>query len=223
MSGADYGIDLDRVGAAGTPTGWLRRRIRGRFPIDPFGGDPMLADTFDPAIERLFTFETEGDAVIPEIGAATIVTSRRFGRADARVVRAVVREARRRRPRIVGYPDVPVLGSAFRRLGSVRFRGDDLAVVLRSGHIAVVPLAPTSRGRVGASSVPVLWGSVGFPVIPAVVHGGVPGPTGVAMGHHRVTFGAPLDLDLVARDPLSGAELAAAARDAVQALYDHTA
>lgn len=215
------GVDLDRTGTPEPLLRWLRRRLQGRFPVDAFGADPLLADAVDPALESLFSFEVEGEEAIPEIGAATLVTSSRYGPGDPLVVRAVVRDVRRRRARVVGYWDGPVTGPLSRRLGAVRRRGEDLAAALRAGHVAVVPLGATLRpARVGHASVPVLWGAIGFPVIPVVVRGGVGGRLGVPMGHHRVVLGSPLDLDVVPRDPLSAAELAAAARDAVQALWD---
>lgn len=224
MRASGFGIDLDRVGPAEPAMHRLRRRVSGRYPVDAFGGDPLFQDTVDPAVELLFSFEVEGAERIPEIGAATFVTSRRPGPGDPLVVRAVIRGVRRRRARIVGYPDVPVAGGGFRRLGHVRFKGEDLAACLRAGHLAVVSLAPSLRSdRVGAASVPVLWGAIGFPVVPVVVRGGLGGALGVPLGHHRVVIGEPLDLDLVPRDPLSAAELSTAARDAVRRLVESTA
>lgn len=216
-----FGIDLDRVGAREAWWSRARRRWQGRYPVDPFGADPLLEDGVDRALDSFFSFEVEGEDGIPEIGAATFVTTRRPGPGDPIVVRAVIRAVRRRRARIVGYPDVPPLDGVLRRLGYVRFKGEDLAVCMRAGHLAIVPLGPTLlAGRVGPAPLPVLWGAIGFPVIPVVVRGGLGGPLGVPAGHHRVAIGRPLDLDLVPRDPLSAAELAAAARDAVQALSD---
>lgn len=222
--GSAYGIDLDRVGPTEPVVTRLRRRVQGRYPLDAFGGDPLLEDAMEPALSALSTFVVEGEERIPEIGAATFVVSRRPGPGDPLIVRSMIRAVRRRRARIVGYPDLPPVGPILRRLGYVRFKGEDLAVCLRSGHLAIVPLGSSLRSdKVGSASVPVLWGAIGFPIIPVVVRGGYAGPLGLPVGPHRITVGAPLDLDLIPRDPLSAAELGASAREAVQALLDDTA
>lgn len=213
-----YGIDLDRVGAAESALSRVRRRWSGRYPVDPFGADPMLQDAIHPAWP--VTVEVRGPGTLPEIGPAVLVTHQRAALSDALVVRAAVRDVRHRRARVVGYPDVPGLGGWARRMGSVRRRGEDLASVLRAGHIAVVSLSPTVRShRAGHAPAPVLWGAVGFPVMPVVVRGGF---LGLPVGHHRITLGAPLQIEGIPRDPLSAAELATAARDAVQDLLDRT-
>lgn len=221
--GSAFGIDLDRVGPSESRWQRAHRRVQGRYPVDAFGGDPLLMDATDAAVGALFSFTVDGEERIPEIGAATFVVRRRPGPGDAIVLRTVIRAVRKRRARLVGYPDYPVLGGAFRRAGYTRASGEDLAACLRAGHLAVVGLGSSLRAdRVGAAPVPVLWGAIGFPVIPVVVRGGVVGSVGVSVGRHRVDIGHPLDLDLVPRDPLSAAELGTAARDAVRDLLDRT-
>lgn len=219
---AAFGIDLDRLGRGEPALARARRWARGRYPVDAFGAEPLWQDLADPVLESLFSFEVEGgEEHLPEIGAATLVTTRRPGFGDSMVVRAVVRDVRRRRARIAGYPDLPVAGGGYRRLGYIRSKGEDVAACLRAGHVVVVPLAPTARlTRAGAAPVKVLWGAIGHPVIPVVVRGGMTGPLGLAVGHHRVSIGPPLDVDVVPRDPLSAAELATAAREAIQTLLD---
>lgn len=218
---SDYGVDVDRTAVPESPWRLARRRLTGRYPVDAFGGDPVLQDAVMPWLERLFTLEVDGGAGVPEIGPAALVTSRRPGHGDPLVVQAAVRDLRRRRARVLGYPDLPGVGGLARRLGAARARGDDLAALLRAGHVVVVPLsASLRRGRAGHAAAPVVWGAVGFPVLPVVVTGGAGAPTGVPLGHHRVVVGNPVEVDVVPRDPLGAAEVAEVAREAVQRLLD---
>lgn len=219
-----FGLDLDRIGEGEPLRSRLRRRLRGRYPVDAFGADPMVADIVDPVVESLCSAEVAGGDTIPQIGPAVLVTSRRHGPGDPFVVRAAVRDERRRRARVVAVgAEIPGVGGVMRRLAALRSTGVDVASALRAGHIVVVSLAPSLRpGQAGAAPVEVLWGAIGFPVIPVAVAGGVGGTFGVPLGHHRVTVGEPLDVDAVPRDPLSAAELASAARAGVQALLDRS-
>lgn len=219
---AAFGLDLDRTGEAEPLRSRLRRRLRGRYPVDAFGADPMIADVVDPVVESLCSAEVVGGDTIPEIGPAVLVTNRRHGPGDPFVVRAAVRDERRRRARVVASSaELPGVGGVMRRLAALRNTGVDIASALRAGHIVVVPLAPSFRPlHAGAAPVEVLWGAIGFPVIPVAVTGGAGGTFGLPLGHHRVSVGEPLDVDVVPRDPLSAAELAAAARAGVQVLLD---
>src|SRR5207302_10841081 len=42
-------LDDERVGRPEAPVTTIKRRFSGRFPIDPFGLDPQLADLVTPA------------------------------------------------------------------------------------------------------------------------------------------------------------------------------
>ncbi|HVM40068.1 MAG TPA: hypothetical protein VM618_04715 [Acidimicrobiia bacterium] len=222
MRVAAYGIDADRVGEGEPLARRLRRRWEGRYSLDPFGADPMAQDLAALA-DRLVRIEVEGGEVIPQIGPVALVCNSRPGSGDALAVRAAVRAARRRRARIVGYPDLPVVGALARRAGRVRPRGEDLGALMRAGHVAVVPLGVALGGRAGPASAAVLWGALGFPVVPVAVTGGAIPVAGVPIGRHRVIVGRPLDLDVVPSDPLSAAEVAESVRAGVQSLLDDAA
>ena len=62
-----------------------------------------------------------------------------------------------------------------------------------------------------------LVAALGYPVVPVAVRPG--GPIGLPLGAWRVTVGAPLLVGEIGdRDPLTAAELAELAREAVHAL-----
>lgn len=218
---AAHGLDLDRVGPPESAWRRARRRLGGRYPVDAFGADPLLQDVVAPVVERVLGVEVEGGERIPASGPAVLVTRQRVGFGDPLVVQAAVRRERGRRARVVGYPDVPGVSGLARRLGAVRAKGEDLAVVLRAGHLAIVPLGASRRpAHAGPPRVPVLWGAIGFPVLPVVVRGAGLGPAALPLGGHRLVVGEPVEVDAVSRDPLSAAELAEASRSAVQSLLD---
>lgn len=219
-----FGVEVDRLGDGEGTLRRLRRRLDGRYAVDPFGADPLLSDAALGALERLVVVEVGGTGTIPEIGPALLVTSARPGGGDPLVVAVAVRRCRRRRARIVGYPDLPLVGGLARRLGAVRDLAPDVGSVLRAGHLAVLGLAPTFRPRTaGTLPATLVGGAIGFPVIPVAVAGGAGSALGLAvpLGRFRVVVGEPVEVEWArARDPLTAAELAEAARDAVARLLD---
>ena len=167
-----FGVDVDRVGEPERIRKMLRRRAAGRFPVDPFGSDPLLHDAVARPAAGVSRLDVVGGERIPRIGPVVLLVARRRGVGDAIAVALAVHTAARRRARIVGYPDLPVLGGLARRLGAVRARADDLAGLLRAGHVAVVAKGDDA----------LLEGAAGFPVIPVAVSGVFPGRRRVEVG-----------------------------------------
>ena len=130
-----------------------------------------------------------------------------------------VRQQVGRRLRVVGIPDLPFVGDGLRKLGSVAQYPEDLGAVLRAGHLAALPLAHTwLRAGSGLPPVRMLMAALGYPVYPIAM---VPiGPFGLPVAGWRVRVGEPIRLDAVrgSADPLAAAELAEAARLAVDDL-----
>lgn len=215
---ATFGLDLDRVGSAEPLWTRLRRRMTGRFPVDAFGADPMLQDGVAGIVSWSGHLDVIGGDALPEIGPAVLVCGQGLGGSAALAVVQAVRQVVRRRARVVGYPDLPVVGGLARRLGAVRARPDDLAAVLAAGHLAVVPLA--GRRRLGGDrhAADLMTGALGHPVIPVAVTGGRGFPGSVIPRVRRVVVGAPLEPVPVEGDRLSAAELAEAAAGALAAL-----
>ncbi|HEX6312150.1 MAG TPA: hypothetical protein VF152_11055 [Acidimicrobiia bacterium] len=215
----DHGIDVDRGSPPPALPTTLRRRLTGRYPIDPFGADPQLMDLVAPVVNAGVRVQVAHANRLPSVGGALIVSNRGLGLLEPAAVAAAVRVATGRRLRIVGAPELPAIGPLLRKFGALGSRPDDVASLLRAGHLAAAPLAPTWL-RPGAGEPPraLLAAILGFPVIPmAVVPGG---PVGLPLRPWRVIVGEVVETetDAVPGDALVAAELAERVRDAVQAL-----
>ena len=214
----DYGIDDDRAGSTNLVT-VVRRRIDGRYPIDPFGGDPQLQDLLSPIGRITLPTRVEGPGHLPQIGPALLVVNRGVGLAEPVALVQAVRRQVGRRLRVVGIPELPVVADGLRKLGGVTAYPEDLAAVLRAGHLATVPLGPTwLRQGAGIPPVRMLVAALGFPVYPVAMR--PIGPLGLPVRGWRVAIGHPIVSDAArgSGDPLAGAELAEAARVAVAEL-----
>jgi hypothetical protein len=214
-----YGLDPDRASDPESLLDAFRRRIGGRYPIDPFGLDPQLCDLSAPLIEALVRVHVDGADRFPESGPAVFVMNRGLGVLEPTALAIAVRRHARRRLRVVGTPALPFVGGFLRRLGSVNGAPDDLSACLRAGHLVAVPLAPTwLRSGAGTPPLHLMQAVMGHTVFPVAVKPG--GPFGTAIAPWRVRIGAHIALDssYAAGDPLGAAELAEAARAAVDAL-----
>jgi 1-acyl-sn-glycerol-3-phosphate acyltransferase len=214
-------LDADRIARPETPWAAVRRRVAGRYPIDPFGLDPQLADLCIPLFEAAVRVRVHGVEHVPDTGPAVIVSNRGFGVVEPAALGVAVERATGRRLRVVGAPDFPVLGAVTRRLGAIASSEPDVAAALRAGHLVGIPLAPTWL-RTGAGDAPqgVARAMTLAPIIPAAVRG--VGFLGGVIGSWEVTFGPlvtlsqPYDRD----DPLAAARFIEAMRRAVGALLD---
>ena len=57
----------------------MRRRVGGRYPIDPFGLDPQLCDAGAPLVESLVRVNVDGFERLPAEGPAVFVMNRGLG------------------------------------------------------------------------------------------------------------------------------------------------
>lgn len=214
--------DEDRVQGLESPVAFARRRLDGRFRIDAFGGDAQLMDLSGRVLEMVVRVEVEQAGRLPRIGGALIVANRGLGVIEPAVLTIAARHAVGRRLRVIGAPDVPVLGDGLRKIGAIGYRADDVAALLRAGHLAAAPLGPTwLRSGVGAPPRELLAAVVGFPVIPAAVVPG--GPGRLPIRPWRVIVGPVVETvtDAVPGDALAGAELAERTRAAVNTLLEN--
>jgi 1-acyl-sn-glycerol-3-phosphate acyltransferase len=214
-------LDVDRIVRPEPPITALRRRFAGRYPVDPFGLDPQLADLTVPLFQAAVRVRLSGGEHVPATGPAVIVSNRGFGVGEPAALGVAVERASGRRLRIVGAPTVPLLGTAMRRLGAISSSGPDVAAALRAGYLVGIPLAPTWL-RTGAGDAPhaVARALTLAPIVPAAVR--PVGRFGSVIGSWEVTFGPmvtladPYDPD----DPLAAARFTDAMRRAVGALLD---
>ncbi len=216
-------LDADRVVAPEPIWTALRRRLSGRYPVDPFGLDPQLADLCVPAFEAAIRVRLAGGEHVPVTGPTVIVSNRGFGVAEPAALGVAVQRASGRRLRIVGAPDLPVLRTVTRRLGAISSSGPDVASALRAGHLVGIPLAPTWL-RTGAGDAPleVARALTLAPIVPAAVR--AVGRFGAVLGSWEVTFGPMVTLrdPYDPTDPLAAARFTEAMRRAVGALLDAT-
>jgi hypothetical protein len=197
----------------------IRRRATGRYPVDPWGHDPELLEMLDPLLGLLVRVRVEGEEHVPTDGPAVIVASRRFGVGEPVALVRSISRACGRHPRFIGLPDMAPLGPLLRRMGGALDRPEEVAGLLRAGHLVTIPLSPAWRNRqkfraghlAPESLAPAL--AMGVPLIPAAVIGGE------LSGRWRVILGEPMRRPSSV-SPLALAELADAAREAVQALLD---
>lgn len=236
----NYGIDADRVLATDGPLRALRRRFDGRYAVDELGGDPHVMDLLAP-LGAPIRVHMERAANLPRVGPALLVANRSFGPFEPFVLVVGVRRAIGRRLRVVGAPDLPLIGPMFHKLGALGSRPDDVAALLRMGHLAAAPMAPSwsraGRGNVwlrhpspqeakpakptrgaGEPPRPLILATLGFPVIPIAVRPG--GPMGAPILPWRIIVGDPMlpPPDTEPSDQLAAAEFSEAVRDAVNAL-----
>jgi hypothetical protein len=212
-------LDADRIARPESPWSALRRRVSGRYPVDPFGLDPQLADLCTPLFAAAVRVRVSGGEHVPANGPAVIVSNRGFGVAEPAALGVAVQRASGRRLRVVGAPDMRFVGTATRRLGAISSSGPDVASALRAGHLVGIPLAPTWL-RTGAGDAPlaVARALTIAPIVPAAVR--AIGRFGSIVGSWSVTFGAMVTLPdpYDPSDPLAAARLAEAMRLAVGAL-----
>ncbi len=220
--GATFGRDADRVSPVESPWAELRRRVSGRYPRDGFGLDPQVSDLVAPVLDLLVRVHVEGAEQIAP-GAATLVMNRGLGVAEPAALAVAVAREVGRRVRVVGAPDVTGLGGALRRVGAIGSSPAEIGAALAAGHLVVVPLALTwLRAGAGTPPLELMQAITSFPVHPVGVRAG--GPFGLAVRPWRVTIGEALERDesYPAGDPLAAADVAEAARAAVDALLHGT-
>lgn len=214
-----FGLDPYRIGPAQSPIEALRRRVSGRFSLDPFGLDPQLCDMLLPIVRTAVKVEVEGGERIPREGPAVLVANRGVGLGEPIALSVAVAELTGRRVRFIADRELPALSSLTHRFGAVTNHPGDIAAMLRAGHIVAVPLSPTwLRTRAGRPPLELCAAMMGFTVFPIAVAPG--GPLGMPVRPWRVKVGAHVALDgsYAHGDPLGAAELGEAARDAVHAM-----
>lgn len=195
----------------------IRSRIRGEFVIEPWGADAELVDLAGPVLELPLRITVEGGPGLPASGPALLVANRRFGLLEPLVLGRAVTRATGRQIRFLGIPDIAPLALPLRRLGGAVDHPQELAGLLRAGHLVATPLGPTYRrprraGTFDPDRVAVAL-DLDAPVVPVAVLGGE------VSGRWRVLIGEPVAVPS-GRTPLALAELADAARAGVQALLD---
>ncbi len=124
------------------------RQIPLENPVDPFGYDPAVHDMVRPLLrflfERYWRVEVEGIEHVPVRGPALIIANHSGAVPfDAAMIGAAV-ELRGRRPRLVRFlfdrfvSEMPLVGSAYAKLGAVPASYDNAVSLLRQGELVGV-------------------------------------------------------------------------------------
>src|SRR5439155_7528778 len=75
----DYGLDTDVITPPESLAAAIRRRVGGRYVVDPFGLDPQLCDIVAPAVGACVRVQVEHPERIPTTGPAALVSNRGGG------------------------------------------------------------------------------------------------------------------------------------------------
>jgi hypothetical protein len=212
-------LDVDRITSPEPLWVAVRRRFMGRYPVDPFGLDPQIADLAALVFAAMIRVQTSGGEHVPDHGPAVIVANRGFGVAEPTALGIAVQHATGRRLRVVGAPQMPLLGPLARRLGAIASTDDDVVAALHAGHLVGLPLSPTWM-RTGAGAVPlaVAPAMTHAPIVPAAVQ--AVGRLGTVLGTWQVRFGPLVTLPETydKDDPIAAARFADAVRRSVGAV-----
>jgi 1-acyl-sn-glycerol-3-phosphate acyltransferase len=212
-------LDADRISTPEPLLAAARRRFMGRYPVDPFGLDPQLADLAAPVMAAMIRVQTSGGEHVPDHGPAVIVANRGFGIAEPTALGIAVQHATGRRVRFVGAPQMPIIGPLTRRLGAIASTDDDVVAALHAGHLVGLPLSPTWM-RTGAGAVPlaVAPAMTHAPIVPAAVQ--TVGRLGTVLGAWQVRFGPVVTLPETydRDDPIAAARFADEVRRSVAAV-----
>ena len=147
-------------------------------PVDAFGGDPHLQDLVAAVRARGFPHRGRPRRAdpAPRSGAA-----RREPQLRSRLVRTAPCSSRPCGASRGGacacsaFPRCRSPGVWLHKLGSIGRRPHDVAALLRAGHLAAAPLAPTwLRSTPGDPPRGLLAATLGFPVVPVAVRPGGP-------------------------------------------------
>jgi hypothetical protein len=188
LAALDPDLQFDDLGSI------VARRVSGRFVVDEWGLDTDLRRVVSPLVRARWSLRLEGEAVVPEIGAALLVHNRRVGLSESAVLAAAVGRASDRPLRVTGLPPsigpFAPLAPLARRLGAVPGNPADLRSLLRAGELVGVPLErevlhPFHVGPVPVAPVAAAL-AAGVPIIPVAV-------LGLELGRWwTVRFGRPL-------------------------------
>jgi hypothetical protein len=113
--------------------------------VDRWGFDPRFVTFLDPLMTWRWPVRVRGAASIPPSGPAVVVLARGLDPAAPLAVAAALRRATGRPARFLGVPDVAAVGPLLRRVGGAVARPEELAGLLRAGHLVVLPLGRAFR------------------------------------------------------------------------------
>ncbi|MDH3707297.1 MAG: hypothetical protein OES57_14610, partial [Acidimicrobiia bacterium] len=126
--------------AAPSPTNSIRARAEGSFTVDPWGLDPDWHAAALKLAGARWRVRVAGERRIPARGPVMVVVNRGIGFTEPLVAALGIASVSGRPARMVGLPDVSVVGSFLRRIGAVLAHPDEVSSLLRAGELVVAPL-----------------------------------------------------------------------------------
>lgn len=191
----------------------LAQRVAGSYTVDAWGLDP----DWHRAAVRLgslrYAVRVAGERRIPAEGPTMVIVNRSLTLTAPIVAAIGIARTSGRAARLVGVPDVAVVGAALRRVGAVLAHPDEVASLLRAGELVVVPLQ--WRAMYGGMA-----GGLDLGMASAALDTGATVLPSVARGHEwsrtwHYTIGTALEVARAAgREP--AVDLAEAARASIQ-------
>ncbi len=141
--------------------------------VDRWGFDPRVAGALDPLTAWRWPVRVHGIEAIPASGPTVVVVARGLDPLAPVAVAAALRRATGRPARFLGVPDVGPVGALLRRLGGAVARPEELAGLLRAGHLVVLSLGRALRPGAAPLDEDDLVPAVdqGAAVVPAVLVG----------------------------------------------------
>ncbi len=209
----DLATELPSAGVDEAVSSAVVQRIDGTFEVDTWGFDPHLNNAARWLAARRWNISVAHGKRIPDTGPALLIVNRRLGLSEMGVLTAGLAAETSRDVRVADLVDVPFLAPTQRRFGSVLRHPDEIAGLLRAGHVVALPMgrAPLRRRGVGSLAVELIEPAValGVPILPVALR-----------GHElrrkwNITVGRPMRAKLTA-DPSAVATLAQRARSAVE-------
>jgi hypothetical protein len=198
-------------------TAVARRHLQGTHSVDEWGLDEDWVAMASAVAGLRWSVTVGGAEHVPARGGALLVVNHRPLAGSLAVAVVGLSRATGRIIRVTGIADLAPLGVVLRRLGGVVAHPQEVAGLLRAGQLPAVPSRREWRldGRVGAVPTDLVDAAaeLGAPVLPVAV---LASPWS---RRARVEVGSPVRIRR-RRGPLAAAELAAAARHAVQRLVD---
>ena len=113
--------------------------------VDRWGFDARVAGALDPLTALRWPVRVRGLEAVPPSGPTVVVLARRLDPAAPVAVATALRRATGRPARFLGVPDVAPVGPFLRRIGGAVARPEELAGLLRAGHLVVLPLGRALR------------------------------------------------------------------------------
>ncbi len=153
----------------------MYRRVTGRFRIDEWGFDRDVLTTIAPFARLRWRIQTEAEHLVPEIGPALLVYSRRVGVSEPIVLGSAVLSATGRALRGAGAPGRAPLALPARKIGGVPSNSADLRSLMRAGELVSWPLSRELLHPFHVPAVPVgpieVALDAGAPILPVAVLG----------------------------------------------------